>query len=99
MKEITKKAVKVVMIAFTISVLIFFLIVSQDNHHIETCHDDDCVYCAIILVSQNVINLVVAFVSAIMVGVFVQYFLSRLREKQEVSMNFSLIFQKVQMNE
>ncbi len=99
MKEITKKAVKVVMIAFTISVLIFFLIVSQDNHHIETCDDDDCVYCAIILASQNVINLVVAFVIAIMVGVFIQYFLSRLREKQEVSLNFSLIFQKVQMNE
>ena len=93
------KAVKIAVVVLMVATLIFSLIVSQDEHHLETCHEEHCVYCAIIHIAQNIISLSIAFVVAIVIGVLIYFFLSRLHKEQEIFVQSSLVFQKVQLNE
>ncbi|MBR3325225.1 MAG: hypothetical protein IKG14_04185 [Clostridia bacterium] len=93
------KAIKIAVIIFIIATLVFSLIVSQDEHHLETCHEDHCIYCAIIHIAQNIISLSIAFVVAVVIGVLIYFFLSRLNKEQIVFVQSSLVFQKVQLNE
>lgn len=93
------KAIKITIVFFIIATLVFSLIVSQDEHHLETCHDEHCIYCATIHIVQNIITLSIAFIVAIVIGVLIYFFLSRLQKEQEVFVSSSLVFQKVQLNE
>ena len=93
------KAIKIAVVVFIIATLVCSLIVSQDEHHLETCHKDHCFYCAIIHIAQNIISLSIAFVVAIVIGVLIYFFLSRLLRRQEIFVLVSLVFQKVQLNE
>ncbi len=93
------KVIKIAVVVFIIATLVCSLIVSQDEHHLETCHEDHCIYCAIIHFAQNIINLSIAFVVAIVIGVLIYFFLSRLHKEQEIFVQSSLVFQKVQLNE
>lgn len=93
------KAIKMAVIVFIIATLVCSIIVSQDEHHLETCHEEHCVYCAIIHIAQNIISLSIAFVVAIVIGVLIYFFLSRLHKEQEIFVQSSLVFQKVQLNE
>lgn len=93
------KAIKISIIVFIIATLVFSLIVSQDEHHLETCHEDHCIYCAIIHIAQNIISLSIAFIVAVVIGVLIYFFLSRLHKEQVVFVLSSLVFQKVQLNE
>ena len=97
-KEILK-VIKIAVIVFIIATLVCSLIVSQDEHHLETCHEDHCIYCAIIHIAQNIISLSIAFVVAIVIGVLIYFFLSRLHKEQVIFVQSSLVFQKVQLNE
>ena len=92
-------AIKIAFIVFIIATLVCSLIVSQDEHHLETCHEDHCVYCTIIHFAQNIINLAIAFIVAIIIGVLIYFFLSRLYKEQKNFVQSSLVFQKVQLNE
>ena len=92
------KVIKITITIFAIAALVFSLVVSQDEHHIETCHHEHCFYCAIIHIAQNIINLSIAFIIAIVIGVLIYLFLSRLHKNQAVFVLFSLVFQKVQLN-
>ena len=71
------KAIKIAIIIFIIATLVCSLIVSQDEHHLEICHEDHCVWFSIIHFAQNIINLSIAFVVAIVIGVLIYFFLSR----------------------
>ena len=93
------KAIKIAVIIFIIATLVFSLIVSQDEHHLETCHEDHCIYCAIIHFSQNIISLSIAFAVTVVIGALIYFFLSRLHKEQEIFVQSSLVFQKVQLNE
>ena len=92
-------AIKIAVIILILFTLIFSIIVSQDEHHLEDCHDEHCVYCAIIHIAQNIISLSIAFVVTVMVGFLINFFLSRLHKEHAVSVLVSLVFQKVQLNE
>ena len=92
-------AIKISVIVFIIATLVCSLIVSQDEHHLETCHEDHCIYCAIIHIAQNIISLVISFAVAVFVGALIYFFLSRLHKEQVVFVKSSLVFQKVQLNE
>ena len=94
-----KKIYKTTIIVLAITILLFSIIVSQDEHHLETCHEEHCVYCIIIHIAQNIINLSFAFVIAIMAGVLIYFFLSRLNKQKIIFVQLSLVFQKVQLNE
>ena len=93
------KVIKIAVVVFIIDTLVFSLIVSQDEHHLETCHEDHCIYCAIIHIAQNIISLSIAFVVVAVIGVLIYFFLSRLHKEQIVFVQSSLVFQKVQLNE
>lgn len=93
------KVIKIAVIVFIIATLVCSLIVSQDEHHLETCHEDHCIWCSIIHIAQNIINLAIAFLVAVVIGVLIYLFLSRLHKEQEIFMQSSLVFQKVQLNE
>lgn len=93
------KVIKIALVVFIAATLTFSLIVSQDEHHMETCHEDHCIYCAIIHIAQNIINISIAIVIAVVIGVLIYYFLSKLHKKQIVFVQSSLVFQKVQLNE
>lgn len=93
------KVIKIVVIVLISAILVCSLIVSQDEHHLEKCHEDHCAYCIIIHVAQNIINLSIAFVIAIVIGVLIYFFLSRSHKEQEIFVQSSLVFQKVQLNE
>lgn len=90
---------KLVVIIFCVTAIICAFIVSQDKCHLETCHDEHCVICAMIQVAQNIVNLSIAIVLIVMIGVFIYYFLSRLHKDRKVFEVISLIFLKVQFNE
>lgn len=93
------KTIKITVIVIFIAILVFSLIVSQGEYHLETCHEDHCVYCAIIHIAQNIINLSIAFIIAVVIGVLIYFFLSRLHKEQTIFVQSSLVFQKVQLNE
>lgn len=93
------KSIKIAVIIFIIVTLVFSIIVSQDEHHLETCHEDHCIWCSIIHIAQNIIGLSTAFVVAVVIGILIYFFLSRLHKEQIVFVQSSLVFQKVQLNE
>lgn len=93
------KVIKIAVVVFILATLVFSFIVSQDEHHLETCHEDHCIWCSIIHFSQNIISLFIAFVVAIVIGVLIYFFLSRLHKEHEIFVQSSLVFKKVQLNE
>ena len=93
------KSIKIAIIIFMVIVLISSLIVSQNEGHLETCHEDHCILCSIIHFAQNIISLTIAFVIAVVIGALINFFLSRLHKKMKVFVQSSLIFKKVQLNE
>ena len=93
------KVLKILAVTCIITTFVFSLVVSQDEHHLETCHEDHCALCIIINISQNIISIIIAFVLAIIVGILICFFLSKLHKKQEFFVIFSLISQKVQFNQ
>ncbi len=99
MNKTLLKTIKISIIVFIVATFIFSIIVSQDAHHLETCHEDHCLYCAIIHIGQNFISLFITFVIAVIVGILINYFLSRLHKEQVKFVQSSLVFQKVQLNE
>ncbi len=93
------KLIKLAIVVFIVAIFTFSIIVSQDEHHLETCHEDHCIYCAIIHIAQNIISLSSAIVIAVMIGVLINFFLSILHKEKDVFVLISLVFQKVQLNE
>ena len=93
------RIIKITAVVLMITTLICSLIVSQDEHHLEACHEDHCIYCAIIHIAQNIISLSIAFVVAVLIGILIYFFLSRIHKEQKIFLQSSLVFQKVQLNE
>ena len=93
------KVIKIATVVLIVVTLLFLLTISQDEHHLETCHEDHCIYCEIIRIAQNIINLSIAFIVAVVIGLLIYLFLSRLHKEQEIFVLSSLVFQKVQLNE
>ena len=92
-------AIKTLIIFLIIATLVFSIIVSQDEHHLETCHEEHCAHCMIILMAQSIISISIAFVIEIVIGALIYMFLARIHKEQEIFMQDSLVLQKVQLNE
>ena len=93
------KALKLAIIVLIMTTLVFSIIVSQDEHHLETCHEEHCAHCMIILMAQSIISISIAFVIAIVIGALIYLFLAIIHKEQEIFMQDSLVLQKVQLNE
>ena len=97
-----KNVLKIINMLIAIAIIvtiIFSLIVLQDQHHLENCHEEHCLKCAIILIAQNIINLLIVFVIAIIIGFLIYFFLSRLYKNENIVVQSSLVSLKVQFNE
>lgn len=94
-----KKTIKMAIVFTMVATMILFLIVSQDEHHLEKCEEENCIICTLIHVAQNIIGLSIAFIVTIEIGVLIYFFLSRLRKEKSFFVQSSLVFQKVQFNE
>jgi uncharacterized membrane protein YdjX (TVP38/TMEM64 family) len=99
MKRRLIKAIKIAIIILIAATLVFSLIASQDEHHLETCHEEHCAHCTIIQIAQSIICISIAVVIAIVIGALIYMFLARLHKEQEIFIQDSLVFQKVQLNE
>lgn len=97
-KKVLKTIIKLMIVIFCVS-LIFSSIVSQDEHHLETCHDEHCTVCSMIQMAQSIISLSVAIVMCTFVGFLIYFLLSRIYKEEKVFVLESLVFQKVQLNE
>ena len=94
-----KRAINIIIVAFICCTLLLSSIVSQDEHHLETCHDDDCIVCNIIKIAQTIISLSIAIIIIVAIGFLTHYFLSRLYKVEKKFVYISLVSQKVQLNE
>lgn len=97
-KFIAKIIIRTIIVLFCVS-LIFSSIVSQDEHHLETCHDEHCTICNIIHIAQSIISLSVAIIVTAFVGFLIHFLLSRIYKEKKNFVFKSLVFQKVQLNE
>lgn len=93
------KAFKIAMVILIALTLVLSLVASQDEHHLETCHDEHCAHCTMIQIAQSIIYISIAFVIAIVIGFLIYSFLARIYKEQEVFIQESLVLQKVQLNE
>lgn len=91
--------IKSIVIFLAIAMLVFSLVVSQDEHHLEICHEENCTHCVMIEIAQIIISVSIVFLITVLVGVLIYFFLSRLHKNQNVFVLFSLVFQNVQLNE
>lgn len=93
------KIMKIIAVFSIVFMIVFSLVVSQDQYHLDNCHDDHCIVCSIIHIAQNIVNIVVSFGLVVMIGVLIYFYLSRLQKDNKVYLLVSLVFQKVQLNE
>ena len=99
MKQNILQTIKIVIIILMAVTLVFSLVISQNEYHLFTCHNDKCTYCSIIQFAKNIINIFFAFIITIMLGFYIFFFLSRLNKSQRIFILNSLVFRKVQLNE
>ena len=98
MKNTLLNILKITGIAIVVFSLILSSIISHDEHHIEECHDDDCVICQMIIMAQCISKVTVLIIIASFLAFVIYFILSRIHRIEIFSFQNSLIFQKVQFN-
>ena len=92
------QAIKITLFSLAIMGLMFSLIVSQDFHHLETCEVEHCPACSMIQFAQAIIMITFLVFIYKLVSFTIYFFLSRLHKNNDIFMQKSLVFQKVQLN-
>ena len=98
MKKALLNALKTVGITMIVFSLILSSIISQDEHHIEECHDDNCVFCQIIIMAQCISKVTLLIIIASFLAFVIYFILSRIHRISYFCFQNSLIIQKVQFN-
>ena len=94
------KAIRLFAIVSICIALVFSIIISQDEHHLETCHEDNCKICNMIHIAQIIINISFGIIIlCLAIGFLIYFILSRLHKNIIIFVQSSLVFQKVQLNE
>lgn len=99
MKKKILKILKITVIIMIIIALVFSLVISQNGHHLEICHEEHCAFCTIIQIAKNIISLYAPLYISIIIGALIHIFLSRLRIEKYMFIQSSLVLKKVQLNE
>lgn len=88
--------------AFGIAVIVFSLIISsiisQDEHHLEVCHEDNCTICQMIVIARTIVELTTLVIMVNLLTFIIYFILSRMHKSYEFFLQNSLILQKVQLN-
>lgn len=96
---------KIIKILFKISFIIIIFsiicssIISQDTHHLEICHDENCNICSIIHLAINIINIIFEINLAMFFILLIMYILCKIHKEFFVVIKNTLLFQKVMFNE
>ena len=98
MKKIILEKLKIVGICIILFSLIFSSIISHDELHVETCHDDDCALCQIIILSQSITKVTFLIIVTSFFSFIIFFILSRTHIVEDFYFQNSLISQKVQFN-
>lgn len=93
------KTIKLILMAVITVSLIFALIVSQDEHHLETCNEENCALCSIIHIAKTIINISVAIITCTFIGFLIRLLLLIIHKEKGIFAHKSLVLQKVQLNE
>lgn len=94
------RALKIFIVAIVIISLLLSFVVSQDSHHIDTCELEHCSVCRIIHMAQNIVNMTVTIFLFVTIFFLIFFFLANAyKTKNTVSVQESLVFRKIQLNE
>ena len=99
MKKNIIKILNIIAIFLVIISLVFSLVLAQDTHHLFECHDDGCIHCAIIHISQSLIKGLNLAAIILITFASIYYFLARLYKTNDNLNELSLVAQKVRLNE
>ena len=93
-----RKLLKLILVIMMILTIIFCFVASSDFHHLDTCEKEHCSMCAMIHMSQLIMQATVVLVFVILKMFFIQYTLSKIYYKY-IYFKYSLLSQRVQFNE
>lgn len=89
------KIVLVIMMVVTIS---FSFIISSDNNHIDTCHEEHCIKCAIIHIAKSIVHTIITLKYVIVKFLLIQYVMAKCHYTF-FKTDDSLVYKMVQFNE
>ncbi|MBO6233334.1 MAG: hypothetical protein J6N78_04670 [Clostridia bacterium] len=93
------KITKYLLITVICISILLMIIVSQDEHHLGTCHEEHCAKCQIIQMARNIIKTIQAVILCVFIGFFICVVLDKINKEKIISLPKTLIFDKVQLNE
>ena len=96
-KRVLKFITMSMMFLFLASIIITS-IVSLDLHHTATCEEEECAICNIIHIAQVLVAQVVIIVLGAITAFLIQTILTKVHSQNNIYVNQSLVFQKVQLN-
>lgn len=93
--NVMKKTIILLVITF----LILSLVILHNHIHIEECHDEYCIECAIIHFAQNIVQKIIITAIIFNVTIYTFFTLSKLVIIEYFYKSNSLFIQKIQLNE
>ncbi|MBR6034127.1 MAG: hypothetical protein IKP28_05295 [Clostridia bacterium] len=98
-RKLTKFIFIIASLLLVASILISFTI-AQDRHHIDTCCENDCEYCSIIHIAQELlIRILAIIINVTLTSYCIVNILAKIHAYNYINISKSLVFQKVQLNE
>lgn len=88
----------ITIITICISLLLIF-IASQDECHLNNCHEEHCSRCEIIQISKCIISFIQVALLLIFIGFLIYILIDKMKKEERIIVQKSLIFEKVQLNE
>lgn len=73
--------------------------ISQNQYHLDNCHEEDCEVCTIIQMAKMVMNNLLGVIVIVLEIFTLYYVLSRIKKCDVITIRESLLFRKVQLNE
>ncbi len=91
--------IKVFFVLSLIVSLILTSLVSCDAHEVSCCKDEECTTCAMIQLAQVVVNNILGYILIVFISFSLYFFLVRICYDIKYSYKFTMVAQKVQLNE
>ena len=91
--------IKKTLILTCIICLLIMSYVSQDQYHLDNCHEENCRVCIMIQIAKVIVNNMLATVMITTVLFLIYYILSKIKKLKIVCLKNTLIYRKVQLNE
>ena len=89
------KIIKYLLMTVICISLLLMIIVSQDEYHLEKCHEEHCAQCQIIQIAQNIINIVQAIILWVFIGLVIFIMLDKIKKEKMIMIQRTLIFDKL----